>query len=325
MEKSHQRKNQPSEKTRGRRAEKRVKKENQESIERSREREKSPSELDHSKRSQDVPLQDPNPTRIKELECGTGNKYLMFLDKPLGIGSYAEVFRGKAKYDTTEVAIKRIRMGPTPETAIKEMFFLFKFDNEPNIIKLIDWTTNTSSVYIIMEFCDGGSLAELIRKKELTLHKTLEILYQIISGIATVHSKGLIHRDLKPENILIKDGICKVADFGVATEKPVSVTVKGNLQCMAPEMMVKKPYNYKVDIYSIGMIFKLMLETIQNVPKEIVNLANKLLNQDPIKRPTADELKVIIDRLLKSFDENGIFKPSFGLFNNLLSHIPFLS
>ena len=114
---------------------------------------------------------------------------------------------------------------------------------------------------IITEYLPQGSLRAYLHKlekKSLPLQKQIAIALDIARGMEYIHSQGVIHRDLKPENILIDQDFClKIADFGIACEEAHCDTLAedpGTFRWMAPEMIKRKPYGRKVDIYSFGLL-----------------------------------------------------------------------
>src|SRR3989339_41859 len=88
----------------------------------------------------------------------------------------------------------------------------------PNIIAVLDLIKISSSVGIVMEYVEGESLSQLLKRcSRLDFAKTKEILRQALAGLNFAHSFGFVHRDIKPSNIIIrKDGVVKIADFGIA-------------------------------------------------------------------------------------------------------------
>lgn len=89
--------------------------------------------------------------------------------------------------------------------------------NHENIVKLHDIYQTTNNMYIITQFCEDGDLYHfLLQKKKLPESQAKKYLKQIMKGAKYLHSNGVIHRDLKPANILMKNGVCKISDFGFA-------------------------------------------------------------------------------------------------------------
>lgn len=119
---------------------------------------------------------------------------------------------------------------------------------------------------VITEYLSEGSLRSYLHKLEqkpsdekfLPLEKLIKIALDIASGMEYIHSQGVIHRDLKPENILINEDFnLKVADFGIACEEvycDLLADDPGTYRWMAPEMIKRKSYGRKVDVYGFGLI-----------------------------------------------------------------------
>lgn len=114
---------------------------------------------------------------------------------------------------------------------------------------------------IVTEYLSEGSLRAYLHKlveKYLPLEKLISMALDIARGMEYIHSQGVIHRDLKPENILItEDFHLKVADFGIACEEAYCDLLAddpGTYRWMAPEMIKRKHYGRKVDVYGFGLI-----------------------------------------------------------------------
>ena len=114
---------------------------------------------------------------------------------------------------------------------------------------------------IITEYLSEGSLRAYLHKletKSLPLQKLISVALDIARGMEYIHSQGVIHRDLKPENVLInQDFHMKIADFGIACGEAhcdLLADDPGTYRWMAPEMIKRKSYGRKVDVYSFGLI-----------------------------------------------------------------------
>jgi serine/threonine protein kinase len=114
-----------------------------------------------------------------------------------------------------------------------------------------------------MEYCEDGSLENLIEsRKRLEESESIALFFQIVKGMQVLNVNKVIHRDLKPPNILLKNGIAKIADFGLAKNiisRDLTETFAGSPLQMAPEIMKGLPYSDKVDVYSLGTILYEML------------------------------------------------------------------
>lgn len=114
---------------------------------------------------------------------------------------------------------------------------------------------------MVVEFLDGGCLTELIYNYFTKIDEDViaYICREILLGLDFMHKKNKVHRDLKSDNILVnKEGDIKIADFGFATqltaERQHRKSVVGTPAWMAPELILKKDYDEKVDIWSVGII-----------------------------------------------------------------------
>ncbi len=134
----------------------------------------------------------------------------------------------------------------------------------PNIVGVFDWGQEGSTYYIVMEFIDGRSLAEILRA-EGRLHpdRVADIGIDAASALSVAHREGIVHRDLKAGNLLISnDGQVKVADFGIATAVAEGVqenltqagTVMGTASYFSPEQAQGKTVDPRSDIYSLGVV-----------------------------------------------------------------------
>jgi serine/threonine-protein kinase ULK/ATG1 len=94
---------------------------------------------------------------------------------------------------------------------------IMKMVSHENIVKLHDIYQTSNNMYIITEYCEDGDLYHfLLQRKKLPESEAKKYLKQILKGAKYLHSNGIIHRDLKPANILMKNGVCKISDFGFA-------------------------------------------------------------------------------------------------------------
>lgn len=186
--------------------------------------------------------------------------------RSIGEGGMANVYLG---YDTIldrNVAIKVLRGDLSNDEK-----FVRRFQREalsasslahPNIVEMYDVGEDDGLYYIVMEFIDGITLKQLLKKRgSLTLSETLDIMSQLTDGMSHAHDSYIIHRDLKPQNIMIKDdGQIKITDFGIAmalnsTQLTQTNSVMGSVHYLPPEQASGKGATVKSDIYSMGIIF----------------------------------------------------------------------
>ncbi|CAG9335834.1 unnamed protein product [Blepharisma stoltei] len=138
--------------------------------------------------------------------------------------------------------------------------------NHPNITHLHQVFESDTHIYMILDYAKGGSLYEKIIKKQ-TLPETsvLKFCRELLKVLKYLNSKKIVHRDIKLENILLDsqdDNLdFKLADFGLATKITGELTLRcGSPGYIAPEILRKEKYGYKVDIFGAGVIYILYLQ-----------------------------------------------------------------
>jgi serine/threonine-protein kinase ULK/ATG1 len=116
-----------------------------------------------------------------------------------------------------------------------------------NIVSLIDVKKTRNNLYIFLEYCREGTLADLIEsRKRMEETEGMAVFAQIVRGMQALAVNKVIHRDLKPTNILLKDGVVKIADFGLAKKfmnTELLQTFAGSPLQMAPEILRGEPYS----------------------------------------------------------------------------------
>lgn len=135
--------------------------------------------------------------------------------------------------------------------------------SHPNIIRIVDLIEDDENYYVVSELVKGGELFKRLTKLEsFSEAQAADIVNQIMLGLNYLHKKNITHRDIKPENILlVSDDIdnfeIKIADLGFAQEFDQEAgldLVLGTPLYMAPELVLNKKYNEKVDVWSLGVI-----------------------------------------------------------------------
>ncbi|KAM8865742.1 serine/threonine-protein kinase ULK1a isoform 1-T1 [Synchiropus picturatus] len=189
----------------------------------------------------------------------------------IGHGAFAVVFKGRHKEKRDlEVAIKCIskkNLAKTRSLLAKEIKILKELKHE-RIVRLLDYQEMGGCVYLIMEYCNGGDLADYLQMKGTLSEDTIRVfLQQIAQAMKALQSKGIVHRDLKPQNILLchphgrrssfHNTSVKLADFGFARHlqtNTMAATLCGSPMYMAPEVIMSQSYDAKADLWSIGTI-----------------------------------------------------------------------
>ena len=248
----------------------------------------------------------------------------------IGRGKFGLVKYGINKKTKREVAIKimsKKTMEPSDFELAKTEIDILKISQHPNIIKIYDVFETVDYIYIVMEYCSGGDLLSYITKRNYKLSEqhTCEIIHKLCMAIYYIHSYGIVHRDLKPSNILMTDNSEKsdirLLDFGlskISGSNQKCTEPYGTLAFAAPEILLGKPYDKSVDLWSIGIITFFLLcgylpfydqysereiarQTIQdsvpfdskiwnNLSSEAMKFVNGLLKKNPEKRLTITQV-----------------------------------
>ena len=241
--------------------------------------------------------------------------------RPLGKGHFGAVYLVTSKltnklYAMKEIQTKNYKTQEEVNQVEKEIKLLENL-RHPHVITYFNSFKQNGNIYIIIEYINGGSLEELlldnIKKQKRIDEKTLwDLLIQSLSGLLYLHEKRkIIHRDIKPDNLLLdSEGHLKISDFGVSAIKSDEVddllkchgTVAGPIQFMAPEMCLGDAYDFKSDIYMLGLTFWFMASN--NLPERKLSLGPLII---PIKNPNA-KLPDCYSEVLKGFI-NSLLKP----------------
>lgn len=190
----------------------------------------------------------------------------------IGIGTYAQVFKGKCQNTNEYVALKEITLNPeegAPSTALREISILKELQH-PNIIKLLNVVHTEITLTLVFEYMEYDLKQFLkLNAGRITGKVVMSIMRQILLAIKCCHENEIIHRDIKPQNILLNStGKVKIADFGLARSTTIPVKSYSSqvitLWYRPPEVLLgAENYDYKVDIWSIGCVF---IELVTGTP-----------------------------------------------------------
>ncbi|XP_012149617.1 serine/threonine-protein kinase Nek5 [Megachile rotundata] len=245
----------------------------------------------------------------------------------LGQGTFGSVYLVRRKKDLKPFVIKEQILNAANalpfKNILEEVQCLYRL-RHPNIVAYYGaWIENNHS-YILMEYATRCTLKDLLEKYHSPLKEqdALYLFSQIVLGVHHIHFKKILHRDLKPENIMLtgsRGDVVKIGDFGVSKNfkelhNPLTVCRAGSFNYMAPEMLNGQSYDFKCDIWSMGIILYEMVTkrhpfpatTLEEITKmictadpqplhrgaseSIVNIISKMLRKQPRYRPKTDQL-----------------------------------
>jgi eukaryotic-like serine/threonine-protein kinase len=200
-----------------------------------------------------------------------GGRYAVL--ERVGTGGMAEVYRARDELLGREVAVKVLS-----ERFSRDRSFVERFRreaqsaaniNHPNIVSLYDYGADNGTYYIVMEFIDGKSIADIIHAEgPLLPERAAEIAADVAQALSRAHNTGLVHRDIKSSNIMLtSSGQTKVTDFGIARalggdgEQTMTQTgmVIGTAAYLSPEQAQGNPVDPRSDVYSLGVVLFEML------------------------------------------------------------------
>ncbi len=186
---------------------------------------------------------------------------------PIGAGGMGEVYRARDTRLGRTVAVKIL-----PAEYAQDAKFRVRFEreakaisalNHPHICTLYD----VGDSFLVMEYCEGTTLAARTAAGPLPLAETLEYGMQIADALANAHRGGIVHRDLKPGNIMLTPSGVKLLDFGLAKKEPAMGSIEstverltedgrivGTIQYMAPEVLGGREASAASDVFALGLV-----------------------------------------------------------------------
>ena len=188
--------------------------------------------------------------------------------RQVGEGGMGQVYLAMDRIIRRPVAIKVFSLEALPGTEIVKEKVMRDFFLEtqtagallhPNIVVIYDVGKKGDLLYMVMEFVYGKTILDHIRTSPFSIKKSIEIIYELALALDYAHSKGVIHRDIKPENIIVStQGVPKITDFGIARFrkhlKDHRPPLIGSARFMAPEQVLQREQDQRVDIYQLGVV-----------------------------------------------------------------------
>ena len=211
--------------------------------------------------------------------CMPGDPESMFHDlHKIGQGASGGVFTARSVGTNQLVAIKQMVLAQQPkkDLIVNEIEVMCQ-SQHPNIVNFLNAFLRRGELWVVMEYMEGGPLTDIVLHSILSEGQIAAIARECLTGLCHLHAHGVIHRDIKSDNVLMSmRGEVKLTDFGfcaqLSSAQSKRVTMVGTPYWMAPEVVSRKEYGARVDIWSLGI---LCIEMIEGEPP--------YLNENPLR------------------------------------------
>jgi eukaryotic-like serine/threonine-protein kinase len=241
----------------------------------------------------------------------------------IGHGGMGEVYRARDTRLGRTVAIKilpeHLSMNAQSRDRFEREARTTSALNHPHICSIYDVGEQDGLSYLVMEFIEGQTLAELLSNGALPFEQATAFAVQMASALAAAHSRGIVHRDFKPSNVMITPAAVKVLDFGLAkiesTPGPNDSTVQeltqqgvilGTLHYMSPEQAEGREVDSRSDIFSFGLVLHEMLTGVKSFLRDSpASTISAVLRDDP---PPLDTFLPNVPSALKQLMERCVRK-----------------
>jgi len=238
----------------------------------------------------------------------------------LGEGGMGVVYKAQDTKLDRIVALKFLPQHLTSDPVEKERFVheakAASALNHTNITTIYEIDEFEGQMFIVMEYCEGKTLKQIIEKETLSVRKVLDIGIQICEGLTIAHEKGIVHRDIKSENIMLTPrGQVKIMDFGLAKLKGATKLTKtrstlGTAAYMSPEQAQGEEVDQRSDIFSFGVVlYELLTGKLPFGGEHHAAIIYSIINEEPQSvvrynnQVSADLERIVSKALVKEKEE----------------------
>uniref|UniRef100_A0A672Z8K4 Serine/threonine-protein kinase ULK3 n=1 Tax=Sphaeramia orbicularis TaxID=375764 RepID=A0A672Z8K4_9TELE len=246
------------------------------------------------------------------------------LTERVGSGTYATVYKAYRKGDSREVVAVKVVGKKTLNRASTENLLteieILKTVRHPHIVQLKDFQWDAENIYLILEWCSGGDLSRFIRSRRILPERVARrFLQQIACALQFLNERNISHLDLKPQNILLNGSVLKLADFGFAqymSPWDEQSVLRGSPLYMAPEMVCRRQYDSRVDLWSVGVIlYEALFGRPPFASRSYAELEDKIRSNQAIELPPGARVsKDCRDLLLRLLERNPDARITFAEF-----------
>ena len=229
----------------------------------------------------------------------------------VGEGAMGVVYRAVDPVLNRPVAVKIMNEGLAQDEALRQRFLREAQAagslQHPNVVTIYDFGETDGHLFIAMEFIDGTDLEKLLaRGSTIPLAAKLDIIIDVLNGLAYAHRRGIVHRDIKPANIRIdSEGHARIMDFGVAHLATSNLTgtgvMMGTPNYMAPEQITSGDVTAGTDIFSVGaVLYELLTNKKPFAADTLHRVLFRIVSDPPPDLLTTDpDLPPALDRVIK--------------------------